>query len=236
MSAEVPCLHGTNPGARTLYVGAFQLLTMTQVSIAILTARGGIRSRVLGVLEADSTLAVVANVSNLEQLVDAKETPDVIVVDPEPENGGLRAVRITSPEAVLVAVVSGATSQRLRGALAEGADGVVMLERLEQSLVATIDAARAGQLAVPRELRMSVIRPMLSTREKQVLGMVVMGFSNGEIARQLHLAESTIKSHLSSSFSKLGVRSRNEAAELILDADGGLGTGILAISGAEGRG
>ena len=76
---------------------------------------------------------------------------------------------------------------------------------------------------------------MLSTREKQVLGMVVLGFTNGEIARQLHLAESTIKSHLSSSFTKLGVRSRNEAAELI-DADGGLGTGILAISGAEGRG
>ena len=66
--------------------------------------------------------------------------------------------------------------------------------------------------------------------------MVVLGFTNGEIARQLHLAESTIKSHLSSSFTKLGVRSRNEAAELILDADGGLGTGILAISGAEGRG
>jgi DNA-binding NarL/FixJ family response regulator len=209
---------------------------MTQLSIAILTARSSIRRRLLGVLQADSALTVVANVSNLEHLVDAAETPDVIVVDPEPENGGLRAIRMTSPEAVLVAVVSDPTSQRLRGALAEGADGVVMLERVEQSLLATIDAACAGQLAVPRELRMSIIRPMLSTREKQVLGMVVMGFSNGEIARQLHLAESTIKSHLSSSFTKLGVRSRNEAAELILDADGGLGTGILAISGAEGRG
>ena len=209
---------------------------MTQKSIAILTARSGVRSRLLGVLEAESTLTVVATVSNLEHLVGAEETPDVIVVDPGPENGSLRAVRISSPEAVLVAVVSGVSSQRMRVALAEGADGVVMLERLEQSLVPTIDAACAGQVAVPRELRMSIIRPMLSTREKQVLGMVVMGFSNGEIARQLHLAESTIKSHLSSSFTKLGVRSRNEAAELILDADGGLGTGILAISGAEGLG
>jgi DNA-binding NarL/FixJ family response regulator len=209
---------------------------MTYVSIAILTAHGGARRRLVDVLEVDKTMKVVDGVSDLEQLADAELTPHVIVVEPEPERTGtVREVRSAAPDAVLVAVVPGASSQRLRGALAEGADGVVILERLEQSLVATISAARAGQLAVPRELRMSIIRPMLSTREKQVLGMVVMGFTNGEIARQLHLAESTIKSHLSSSFTKLGVRSRNEAADLILDADGGLGTGILAISGAEGR-
>jgi hypothetical protein len=48
-----------------------------------------------------------------------------------------------------------------------------------------------------------------------------------------------VKSHLSSAFSKLGVRSRNEATALILDPENGLGTGILAISQderAEGEG
>ena len=210
---------------------------MTYVSIAILIADSGARRRVVDMLAADRTMTIVDDVSDLEQLARTERSPDVIVVQPEPEqSGSVRAIRSASPDAVLVVVVPGASSQRLRGALAEGADGVVILERLEQNLLATIGAACAGQLAVPRELRMSLIRPMLSTREKQVLGMVVMGFTNGEIARQLHLAESTIKSHLSSSFTKLGVRSRNEAADLILDADGGLGTGILAISGAEGRG
>jgi len=104
---------------------------MTQKSIAILTARSGVRRRLLGILEAESTLTVVATVSNLEHLVGADETPNVVVVDPGPENGSLRAVRISSPEAVLVAVVSGVSSQRMRVALAEGADGVVMLERLD---------------------------------------------------------------------------------------------------------
>jgi DNA-binding NarL/FixJ family response regulator len=85
-------------------------------------------------------------------------------------------------------------------------------------------------LSLPRDARDVVARPKLSTREKQILGMVVLGFSNGEIASKLSLAESTVKSHLSSSFSKLGVRSRNEATAMILDPDGGLGTGILAIS------
>jgi DNA-binding NarL/FixJ family response regulator len=60
--------------------------------------------------------------------------------------------------------------------------------------------------------------------------MVVLGLTNGEIAHKLRLSESTVKSHLSSSFTKLGVRSRGEAASLILDPAAGLGTGILVIS------
>ena len=64
-----------------------------------------------------------------------------------------------------------------------------------------------------------------SDLEEKILGMVVLGMPNSEIAGRLVLAESTVKSHLHSSFRKLGVRSRNEAVARILDPSGHLGTG-----------
>jgi DNA-binding NarL/FixJ family response regulator len=72
----------------------------------------------------------------------------------------------------------------------------------------------------------------LSMREKQVLSMLVMGFTNAEIAAKLFLAESTVKSHLSSAYTKLGVRSRKDAATMILDPVAGLAPGILTITAA----
>jgi DNA-binding NarL/FixJ family response regulator len=77
--------------------------------------------------------------------------------------------------------------------------------------------------------------PALSFREKQVLGMVVLGLSNAEIARQLYLTESAVKTHLSNGYRKLGVRSRGQATALILDPERGLGTGILRITPEEER-
>jgi DNA-binding NarL/FixJ family response regulator len=142
-------------------------------------------------------------------------------------------LRTSFPDARTVATAAEATTREIRDALAAGADAFVLDGQLDEALVATIDAACSGQLVVPRELRSQIARPALSAREKQVLGMVAMGFTNGEIARKLHLAESTVKSHLSMIFEKLGVRSRGEATELVLDRERGFGTGILAISGGE---
>jgi DNA-binding NarL/FixJ family response regulator len=119
----------------------------------------------------------------------------------------------------------------VRAALAAGAAGVVTEDGLERALVPSLHATIAGQVCVPRSQWRQIEPPALSAREKQVLGLVVMGYMNGQIAEQLFLAESTVKSHLSSAFGKLGVRSRNEAVELILDPERGLGMGILGLSG-----
>jgi DNA-binding NarL/FixJ family response regulator len=143
----------------------------------------------------------------------------------------LPALREAQPDAPVVLVCGEVRPGELRGAVASGVNGVVLEEHLSATLGACIEAVRAGQVCVPRRHAPQIEPATLSAREKQILGLVVMGYMNSEIADQLFVAESTVKSHLSSAFSKLGVRSRNEAVELIVDPERGLGMGILALGG-----
>jgi DNA-binding NarL/FixJ family response regulator len=113
-------------------------------------------------------------------------------------------------------------------AIAAGADAVVELGELEALLPAAVSAARGGYTLRPRA-EVSAASP-LSARERQILSLVTLGFSNREIAQKLHLSESTIKSHLSSSFTKLGVRTRAEATARIL-ANRDVAAGVVSIPG-----
>lgn len=135
-----------------------------------------------------------------------------------------------SAHVVVVCERFGSSASRLL--LAAGAAGLVAQERAARSLVPTIEAVRAGQIAVPSRRALSGVQPGLSTREKQVMGLVALGFSNGEIASRLFVAESTVKSHLSSAFGKLGVRSRHEAVDLIVNPAFGLSIGIMSLGAA----
>jgi DNA-binding NarL/FixJ family response regulator len=133
------------------------------------------------------------------------------------------------PSASLVLVVKKAGTGDVRRALEAGAHAVVVEDTIESALVPSIGAALAGQVVIPAETRGAGRPKVLTVREKQILGLVVIGMTNAEIASKLFLAESTVKSHLSSAFSKLGVASRSEAAAVILDSQSGVGLGILTI-------
>jgi DNA-binding NarL/FixJ family response regulator len=133
----------------------------------------------------------------------------------------------------LVAVVREPPGARGARAVAARLEGTVMAAEIDRTLLPTLLAVAAGQCVVPRSVRQIVDRPPLSPRERQILAMVVIGFSNAEIAAKLFVSESNVKNHLSSAFQKLGVKSRAAAAELILDGESGLGPGILRISPEE---
>jgi DNA-binding NarL/FixJ family response regulator len=134
------------------------------------------------------------------------------------------------PDLLIVAVCESADRRSVRRLLDDGIDGFVFADQLEEALEPTVAAVFAGQMVVPRDMRESVERPSLSTRERQILAMVVMGLTNQEIGARMFLAESTVKSHLSSAYTKLGVRSRSEAVTVIMDRPDSLGTGIAAVA------
>lgn len=195
-----------------------------QLEVGIVTSSSASRRRISsillrsGVRVAARTDAAGVIVLHMPSLSDAVEQ--------------VQSFRRRDPAACIVCLIPQPVWKETRSLLREGASSVVAVEDLDLTLAAAVLAAHAGQLSLPSRLRQEIAQPVLSVREKQMLAMVVMGFTNPEISRKLHVAESTVKSHLSSAFAKLGVRSRNEATALILDPASGLGTGILEISGS----
>jgi DNA-binding NarL/FixJ family response regulator len=161
--------------------------------------------------------------------------PELVVVIASADHGAyasqVRAAAEAHPDAHILAVVpTTARNASLRRALLAGAAGIVLEADLDRALIATARALLTGQLAVPVSLGRQIAPRPLSHREKQVVGLVVGGSTNREIAHKLYLAESTVKTHLSSAFRKLDARSRSEAVARILDPEAGYGVGILAVA------
>jgi DNA-binding NarL/FixJ family response regulator len=145
--------------------------------------------------------------------------------------GELRAVAGLHPEARVLAVMpAGAPNASLRRVLLAGASGIVLDDDLERTFVPTARAVLAGQLTVPTALGRQIAPRPLSHREKQILALVMLGRTNREIADALYLAESTIKTHLSSAFRKLDARSRSEAVTRITDPESVYGPSILELA------
>jgi DNA-binding NarL/FixJ family response regulator len=175
-------------------------------------------------------------VEAIEDLSRAEAAPSLIALWVGDElSGAMTGERAPMSRAMawapVVLVCSEIRPGDLRTAMSGGASGVVLESALATALCPALQAALAGQVCVPRQQAEQIEPATLSPREKQILSLVVMGYMNGQIAEQLFVAESTVKSHLSSAFSKLGVRSRTEAAELIMDSERGLGIGVLALGG-----
>lgn len=181
---------------------------------------------------------VVARESTLDGLIARCERTSVacvVLYVRSPDDSGDRLGRIRaalgSPSIVLICEQSSAGG--VRRAVAQGVDGVVLPERIEEALAPVVADVGTGQVSLPRRVRAAVDPSRtLTARERQILALVVVGLTNAEIGTRLYLAESTIKSHLTSAFEKLGVASRNEAASVVLDPDAGRGLGILPMPAA----
>jgi DNA-binding NarL/FixJ family response regulator len=199
--------------------------------VVVVAAGPPMRDRIGTALEGGES-TIFAELEEVAGVVDlASEDSTVIVftcdVEIPREMAALRRLCREARRTAVVVISPPSTGIGVRRAFDAGACAVVFEPELDLALATAIHAVTIGQSILPRKVRAGIQRPAMSHRERQVLALVRDGLTNAEIAKCLFLAESTVKSHLSSIFTKLGVRSRKEVAAAFLDVDPAL-NGTLA--------
>ncbi len=163
-----------------------------------------------------------ASVSQAMALIPAQR-PDVVVTDVRlPDGDGITlatAIRAESATVGIVVLTMYAGDQHLLGALEAGASAFVNKDAPADDVVAAARHAAANprsfsarDLAGAMQRRMApATGPSLSAREAEVLGLLVEGLSAGQMARRLFISESTVKTHISKMYDKLGATNRAQA-------------------------
>jgi DNA-binding NarL/FixJ family response regulator len=197
--------------------------------LAVCIAADAVRRDVLRVLKTPANRGVVVTTAELAIRLSHGTRGMAVVDDPvldlllvDPKLSVARAPWTAS----LLLIVPGDSIHQLRRALRAGVGAVLVDDRIE-TLPAVVGVARTGHLCVPASMRQPLSRPVLSQRERQTLALAIGGLTNAEVASRLFVAPSTVKTHLSAAFQKLGLRSRAEAAALVQDPEEGLSELIL---------
>jgi NarL family two-component system response regulator LiaR len=205
---------------------------ISPIRILIVDDHGMVRKGLRAYLRNRDDLNIAGEAADGQEALELCERllPDVVLMDLEmPVLGGVaatRAIRQRWPATQVIALTSFKEKELVRDALQAGAISYLMKNVSGDNLAEAIRAARAGRSTLSPEALQSLVQPDaskpspaadLTQREREVLELLVKGYSNPEIAQQLSVSRSTVKVHVSNILSKLGVSSRGEAIALAID-------------------
>ncbi len=203
----------------------------TRIRVLIVDDHAVVRTGLAMFLLAFDDLELVGAAANgAEALRLCAETrPDVVLMDqvmPEMDGASAtRAIRQKWPHVQVVALTSFQEGKLVQEALQAGAIGYLLKNVSADELANAIRAAHAGRPTLAPEAAQSLVylatdpvapEHSLTSREREVLALMVKGLSNAEMAKHLTVSSSTIKAHVSSILLKLGVGTRTQAVALAL--------------------
>lgn len=205
-----------------------------RVRVLVVDDQTLVRQGVRSLLALSEHVEVVGEAGEGRQALEliATSRPDVVLLDLRmPGLDGLGVLReltaLTEPMPAVIVLTTFADDDALFEAVGLGAKGYLLKDvSLDQLVQAIADVAAGGSLVQPVVTEALTRRvqgrprvepevafvPELTARELDVLRLVAGGYSNREIGRALHLAEGTVKNHVSAVLVKLGTRDRTRAA------------------------
>ena len=204
---------------------------MKPIRVLIVDDHAMVRKGLITFLKNQPELDLVGEACDGREAIGACEQnqPDVILMDlVMPEMGGVAATRTIHqrwPHVQVIALTSFQEKELVQDALQAGAIGYLLKNVSGEELAEAIRQAHSGRPTLAPEAVEALIQPPsdvenlaagLTRREHEVLALLVKGMSNPEIAGQLFISRATVKVHISSILSKLGVSSRAEAISLAI--------------------
>ena len=206
-------------------LGNTAISTTATITVVIVDDHSMIRSGLRQILDREPDIEVIGDARDGDAAIELvrRLVPDVVLMDISmPGTDGISATKaITSTcRSQVVMLTSFADRERIMDSLNAGAVGYLLKDADPGELPKAIRTAASGASPIdPRVTRQLITgnivkpsMPQLSKREVDVLRLVAEGFSNKLIARQLGIAEKTVKAHMTAIFNSLGVTDRTQAA------------------------
>lgn len=181
-----------------------------------------VRQGLQSMLDGESEISIIGMASGGEEGIQLakKLNPDVVLLDLRmPDMSGVDvivALRNARLDSRVLILTNYQLDEDIFKALEAGALGYLLKSSSQEEVIEAIHAVGQGKRRIPAMLAVRLAerlgRSALSTREHEVLELVVEGLTNKEIARNLYISDITARNHVISLLSKLNARDRTEAA------------------------
>ena len=196
------------------------------IRIMVIDDQAVVRQGFVALINTVPDMEVIAEGINGQQAIDLynQHTPDVTLIDLRmPVVGGvgaITAIRNNFPDARLIVLTTYDGDEDIYRSLQAGARGYLLKDVFFEELETAIRTVHAGSRHIPAAIAMRLAERMassdLTSREMEVLQLIVRGQSNKEIGASLTISEATVKSHINNILSKLGVTDRTQAVTTAL--------------------